>query len=181
MEYYIYEPVTAGCSTFYAHLGKTVEADEVPESATQWQPPETNEGFLMYWDGFGWVRGIDVRNAELSELQSRILKHVGEIFSSQVNSLKRPYSDGESDSWAIQLADAQNVLKGATDSVLLHALAEIRNVDVKELAQKIIDKSQAYYKQYAQVLGQYQKEVNQIQNAKSIDDLPKFDLWILTS
>lgn len=184
MKYYIYEPVVSGSSTFQAFLGKTVEledSEEAPENASTWKPNDAPENHLAYWNGQGWAHGVDVRTVELSHIKACVTRHLQEQLNFEIGSLKEPYSKNEFESWPIQLADAQNIMKGELDSVMLHALAKARKENVNDLARKVVDKSAAYYKQYATILGKFQKQIQKVESAKDLKGLPEFDVRLLTS
>lgn len=90
-------------------------------------------------------------NQELLDAANRIKEN----FRTQTLQLKGNYTDIEMDSWANQLAEAKAHQAGGSDTPLLSAIAEQRNMSVDDLAAKVIEKNAAYVAEYGRLLGQY--------------------------
>lgn len=117
--------------------------------------------------------GIDIKSATLSQLQALATKAVTDTFTEAVDALQGDYTDAERSSWVRQLSEAQGVINGTVKQpVTLSALAAARGVDLRILAQKIVDKDNAYNDEYSSLLATYQKAKDTIQGAKTVDDLP---------
>lgn len=160
--------------------GTVIEQDAdaaAPANTTEWQPPEAPaDGVYYQYDG-AWVLGIDVRKAAIADLQASALVPVQAAFEAAVAQLQSAYTTSERASWAQQLSEAQGLIAGTTkEPPLLTALASARGLDVKALAQKIVDKNNAYQSAYASALATFQKARDAISAAKQLSDLTSMDV-----
>lgn len=177
--WYPYKKVTVGASSLNAYTGVPIVQDSTlppyPNSS-KWKPPTVVSGQLCYFDGTGWVVGVDVTTASLTSLQGIALHSATATFKRAISGLTSGYSQQEQRSWSKQVADAQTVISGGAESALIAALATARSEDVQTLAQKIVTKSNAYQTAYATALATLQKARVAISAATTVTQLPAFTL-----
>lgn len=169
---YVVDPKTG----FDVYAGVPVEVDDTepqPPNTSTWAPLPTQPGKVTYFYNGAWAQGANVSAAPFSELQDRALTEVIANFENDVDALNAGYSASERASWNQQYNAAQSVLSGGTSN-LLNTLAQARNMDVKVLAQKIVDKNTTYNTEYATILGKYQALKDSIAVAERPGDLPAF-------
>ena len=183
--YYPYEEVTLdNGSTFNVYTGTpvTVAADEPPpKNASQWKPHPASGGLVSYFDGNGWSMRADVTKMTFAQLQAVCTVKAQNQYEIAMERAKAGYTASEQASWTQQVAGANEVLTGGT-SALIEALAEARGEDEKELAQKIVDKNDAFTKVSIAALTALNKTRAQINAATAVKDLPVitvFDLMTL--
>lgn len=158
---------------------KLEDGEEIPEGASQWKP-QNAEGMKAYFDGFGWRAGPDISDVSLDKLKSVIAKRKLKEFIEKVDSLNAGYSNAEKQSWSQQLSEANSIVENDYASVdktpLIDALASLRGIDKLDLAQKIIAKNSEYQAKYAEILGEFQKERDIIEKAKTANKLPLLEI-----
>lgn len=159
---------------------KTVAQDadaEQPANSTEWAPPMViGDGLAVYWDGNGWRGGTDLINATIDKMKTVALLRANINFMMDVDNLSSGYTPAEQQSWKQQVVDAHAVLAGQVESHLLQTLAATRDMDVKDLANSIIAKSNAYNDKYATLLATYQKLRDTISTATEASQLPAFTI-----
>lgn len=174
---YPHVAMTGVAANLRMYSGTPVELgaeDTMPENSSGFQPLTPPEGYVVYFDGVGWVTALDIRNATLAQLQTALAADADRKFAEAADTLTKGYTSAEQKSWAQQVAEANTVIGGGT-STLLNVLASARGLDVKVLAQKIVDKATAYDTAYGQLLGTCQATKDKIAGAKTLDDLPPVD------
>lgn len=149
-----------------------------PPNSTLWAPPVAPTGYVAYWVTSiqAWHVARDVNASDLAALKIAATSRATAVFSDAVSQLNNGYIAAEQSSFGQQLTDARAIVTGAqplTD--LLPKLATARGIDLKVLATKIVDKSNAYSSAYAQALAQFQATRDTIQSAKTLAELPPFD------
>lgn len=177
--YYPYAPLVRGKTKLLAYTGTPVTVDrgaEVPANASVWRPGVCGDGMVPYFDDGAWHIGHDITVLTLDQMKGFALSAVTRAFEHTAASLVGTYSPAEQKSWGQQVTDAQAVLAGSAESPLLNALAKARGLDVKDLAQKIVDKAAAYATSYAEALATFQAARDAIDAATTVDDLPALSL-----
>jgi hypothetical protein len=90
--------------------------------------------------------------------------------NSRISDLKKEYPDVESESWALQLKEAQEYqANNSATLMLLPSMANARQISVATLANMIINNATTYNNSYGHILGTYQKNY-QILNSIKLDD-----------
>lgn len=175
--YYPYKDVVVGKTTLQAYTGTpvTVAVDaEQPSNTLQWAPTVTSSaGVLVYVDNAAWHVGQDITKLTLQQVQDLCLLKTQRTFEDASFALTSSYSAQEQKSWQQQVVEASGLIAGTIKNpTLLTALATARKLDVKALAQKVVDKNNAYIANYSAILATFQATRDAIQAATSIDDLP---------
>ena len=82
------------------------------------------------------------------------------IFKQKIAQLSSSYLGEESNSWPIQIQEAQAYQANtATTTILLSAIAQARGITVSDLANRIITNYTSYNINYGMLLGTYQKNI----------------------
>lgn len=177
--WYPYAPLFPNCPLI-AYTGtptEMVSSAPQPANTSKWKPPTAMAGQTVYFNVVGWIVGIDVTKASVSDLQIRALRGATHQFQMQVFQLTSDYTPEEQSSWTQQLSEA-NLANGApltaTNAPVLSALAAARSMDINELAQKVINKSNTYTGLYAKALATLQTQRQLIKAATSLTDLLPF-------
>ncbi len=118
-----------------------------------------------------WLIKAKEFNEEIKlEYKSKIENSI----KSKLDSNKVNYEDYEIKTWERQEAEARSYLENNSNSTpMLDALSESRLEEKKYLAEKIVSKADAAAIYIASLLGQKKKLLNQINTAKSFEDLPE--------
>lgn len=180
---YPYKSLTGVGANLQVYTGAPLEIDadaDTPASACVWKPPTVGDGLAVYFDGFGWVVARDITKMALDDLKELLLTDAATQFLQDTDALNAEYPRAERDSWSTQSAQAQIVLEGG-ESPMLTALASARGVDVKALAQKILDKANAYNTAYAKLLGAYQAQRDAVNAVSKVVKMPPVSLHAMRS
>lgn len=173
--YYPYAEVTRGATKLLAYTGKpvTVEANAAqPDNTLQWAPVTCGPNVAVYNDNGVWHAGYDLATLTLAQMREIALSAVLRTFEAAVNALTANYSPLEQKSWALQVALARGLINNGTASDTLNTLAKARGINVKVLAQKILDKDTAYQHAYLAALVTFQVARDSINAATKVEDLP---------
>lgn len=175
---YPYAPINEGIGKgLLVYTGEPIELSEdesLPENSSKWKPTINVPGQVAYYNPLGfWVIAPDINKADPSIVRAAILRRITDDFNYEMTQLSAQYPIAEQQSWAQQLAEAQAFLADASATTpLLSKLATVRGVNVKDLAQKIVDKNTAYQSQYTDKLAAFQKQ----RSAIEMSDLPSVTL-----
>jgi hypothetical protein len=179
---YPYAPIAEGIGKgLMVYTGNPIELEEgedLPENSSKWKPVVNTEGHVAYFHSAGyWISAPDITKIDLALVRNAMLRRITDDFNYDVSQLSAQYPAGEQQSWTQQLAEAQALTANAdAPTPLLTVLAIGRDTTVKELAQKIIEKSTAYHAALAEKIASYQKQRTAIDSATSTDQLPAVSL-----
>lgn len=146
--------------------------DAPPAMALQHKPPTVTPDQYVYFDGYGWVVGLNATLLTLQQAQGLLASKLDTKLSQNVRSLSAGYTEQERYTWPFQEADARAYKAGAEATLLLRSLASGQDLRVDALADKVLSKAQIYRDHYAQVLAQYQRARKRVEKATSLDQLP---------
>jgi len=97
-----------------------------------------------------------------------------DVIDMRYNVIQFNYSSFESSTWNMQIQEAQKYISDNTSDVpLISLLAESREIDLKEFALKVIEKSNQYKKEVADLLVLQQSITKKVENCSTIRELNK--------
>lgn len=109
---------------------------------------------------------------ELERAKSEKLEKVNSIFNNKMKSLVSSYPEMEIATFYKQEEEARLIINNEEPKTnMLASLAEQRGIELKDLAQKIINKSNEFATASGYVLGQRQKIEDQINSANNVAEL----------
>lgn len=110
----------------------------------------------------------------LDDEKASLLEKINFFFERELFFIKGIVTDGESQSWSDQLREAKLLKSGSTEATpLLTQLASKREMDINILADKIIEKNNAYLEKLGILLGHRQNLEKQVESAKTKKSLQK--------
>jgi hypothetical protein len=171
MDWYIHEPLFEGSDLRI--FARKVSSDQQPENSTQWPPLPPGVGRISYFNGSGWHALPDIRSASLQTLKAHALRCASFRFEQAVDALHVGYPKSERQTWDQQVKEAQLVRAGLRSAPLLSVLASACDLDVWDLAGKVLQKHAKYAEAYGQVLASYQAKKRAIRLADSQSNLPQ--------
>lgn len=179
---YPYAPLNGGIGKgLLVYTGEpiAIEDDEpLPENSSQWEPVVKIDGHVAYFNPLGfWITAPDVSKIDLSSLKDAMLRRLTVDFNYDMSQLMAQYPAAEQMSWAQQLTEAKAVLADENaSSPLLSVLAVGRAETVKQIAQKVIEKNDAYMASYSHSLAMFQSQRTAISDAATMEQLPAVSL-----
>jgi hypothetical protein len=108
-----------------------------------------------------------------------LMKKVGifcltDIIDSRYNVIQSKYSSFEVSTWTIQIEEATKYLNDESANVpLISSLAESRGMELKDFASKVLEKSESYRTEIAELLVLQQTIQKKIESCSSIRELNK--------
>lgn len=102
------------------------------------------------------------------------MKEIDALCKTYVESISDNYSQEEASTFEKQEKEAREYLKNKNANVpFIKSIAEIRNMSIDELVNKIIEKNNIYSKRYGEVIGQRQKLEKTIKELKEQGNVKK--------
>jgi hypothetical protein len=152
LTYYLYDPKTFMPTN-------AVKADKQPENSSQFPPPECAPTQQVYFNGHGWVKSFRREDMTAERIRSVLKAIAAFAFDRDMRSLNAGRSLQEVSMYQQQYTEAKEYQKTGKPPLFLQLLSEARGEECDELAQKIIDKAEAYAQHQATALATYQAAV----------------------
>lgn len=179
--YYPYAAFSDKYPTLKVYVGEPVfiqAGESIPEEASIYPPDRGfNPENTCYFNGMGWVSGVDIRTASLPRIKHALLAGLSRLLDRAIVDLGGDYSAVEQGTWERQRASAHALMSGnRTGASFIAHLAAGRQEEPIDLAQKVIEKAMQYEEKLAELLSTYQRTCELIRAAATFESLPAFTL-----
>lgn len=147
--------------------GKITSDTPIPNSS-EFEPMLTPvKGMKIVHDGTGWVQVPDANQMNLQNAKSYLMQILNRY------SIDSKYTDYEIQTFSSQLNEANSYLNDSNyKSIILEKLAEINNIQIMDIANKIIEKDKENRISIVSILPTIQKYRKLIETANTIKELP---------
>ena len=108
---------------------------------------------------------------EFEDTRFRKLEEIAEAFDNTVGEFTKTYPEVEKLSWYKQEVEARAYLADGTESKFLQAIADKREVTIDDLAQKIVEKADAYTVALGEAIGYRQKLEDIVNAATTLEEI----------
>lgn len=125
-------------------------------------------------DGQYYKQRWEITPLNLAEKKVRALAHFNEIFNTLISQVKVNYPSTEVESWAKQEKEAREFLSNnQAPALLIRAIASSRGLSVEDLANRVVQKADAYAQYVGNLIGTRQMLEDQIEQAteETIDSI----------
>lgn len=177
--FYVPTKLEFGQNTFYIWEGGAQEKQPTDSVYVDYEPYQlkADSGYAVYWCDGSWHYLPDIRQLKLEDLKSVATAAASDRYDTAINILQLPYHE-EAETWSTQLEEAKKILEGK-ESQLLATLAQASGDSVRVLAIKVLEKANAYQSSQFDALIAYKSDMRKIAQAKSLEELPHFDIYDL--
>lgn len=117
---------------------------------------------------------ISNKNNNIELVFDEKMKEIDALCKMSIENISEDYSKEEISTFEKQEKEAREYLKNKdADIPFIKSIAEIRNMSIDELANKIIEKNDIYSKRYGEIIGQRQKLEKTIKELKEQGNVKK--------